>query len=227
MGKYECAVCGYIYDEAQGIPEAGIAPGTQWEDLPKDWVCPLCGAAKSEFVKHGEAAVSIQRMPPTVAGAHTDMEEMSSAQIGALCTNLARGCEKQYKPEEAALFTELAGYFKTVSTPASAGADSPGFDKLLGLIEKDLAEGWPSANAAAIDANDRGALRALVWSKKVTLILKSLLTRYQKEGDAILENTGVYVCTICGFIFIGDAPPALCPVCKVQDWKFEKIEGGS
>lgn len=221
MRKYVCSVCGYIYDEAQGIPEAGIAPGTAWEDLPEDWTCPLCGAAKSEFVKQGEAVASTQKMPPIVAQAHTDMEEMTPAQIGALCSNLARGCEKQYKPEEAALFTELAGYFKKVSAPA----ENPDFDKLLGLIEKDLEEGWPSANAAATDAKDRGALRALVWSKKVTLILKSLLTRYQKEGDAMLENTGVYVCTICGFIFIGDAPPLLCPVCKVQDWKFEKIEG--
>jgi rubredoxin len=49
MKKYACSVCGYIYDEADGIPEDGIAPGTQWVELPADWVCPLCGAAKSEF----------------------------------------------------------------------------------------------------------------------------------------------------------------------------------
>jgi len=49
MKKYVCSVCGYIYDEADGIPEDGIAPGTQWAELPADWVCPLCGAAKSEF----------------------------------------------------------------------------------------------------------------------------------------------------------------------------------
>ena len=39
MTKYVCSICGYIYDEATGIPEAGIAPGTKWEDLPEDWVC--------------------------------------------------------------------------------------------------------------------------------------------------------------------------------------------
>lgn len=49
MKKYECTLCGYIYDEAAGIPDAGIAPGTKWESLPEDWVCPLCGAAKSDF----------------------------------------------------------------------------------------------------------------------------------------------------------------------------------
>ena len=49
MAKYVCTVCVYVYDEAEGIPEDGIAPGTKWEDLPDDWVCPLCGVGKSEF----------------------------------------------------------------------------------------------------------------------------------------------------------------------------------
>ena len=149
------------------------------------------------------------------------MQQLSSLEISALCTNLARGCEKQYKPEEAALFNELAGYFKTASVPAK----DPDFNKLIALIEKDLEEGFPSANTVASDVKDRGALRALVWSEKVTRILKSLLTRYQKEGEAMLQNTGVYVCTICGFIYIGDTPPDICPVCKVPNWKFEKVEG--
>lgn len=49
MKKYECSVCGYIYDEANGIPDAGIKPGTKWEDLPEDWVCPICGMPKDAF----------------------------------------------------------------------------------------------------------------------------------------------------------------------------------
>ena len=49
MKQYVCSVCGYIYDEAAGIPDDGIAPGTLWADLPEDWVCPLCGAGKDEF----------------------------------------------------------------------------------------------------------------------------------------------------------------------------------
>lgn len=221
MGRYVCSVCGYIYDEAKGIPEAGILPGTRWEDLPEDWVCPLCGAAKSEFKKQGESTASVEKKPISVIEASTDMKEMSPLEISALCTNLARGCEKQYKPEEAELFTELAGYFKTVSSPAK----NPDFDKIIDLIEKDLEESFPKANSVAADVKDRGALRSLVWSEKVTRILKSLLTRYNKEGDAMLENTGVYVCTICGFVYIGDIPPQICPVCKVPNWKFEKVEG--
>ena len=56
MAKYVCTVCGFVYDEAKGIPEAGIKPGTKWEDLPEDWTCPLCGATKAEFKKQGEFA---------------------------------------------------------------------------------------------------------------------------------------------------------------------------
>lgn len=221
MAQYVCSVCGFVYDKAKGIPEAGIAPGTSWEQLPEDWVCPLCGAAKSEFAKQGEPAASPKKEATSVMESSADMKEMSPLQLSALCTNLARGCEKQYKPEEAALFRELSEYFKSASAPAK----EPGFDQQLALIEKDLGEGFPNANTAASDVQDRGALRALVWSEKVTRILKSLLSRYQKEGDAMLESTGVYVCTICGFIYIGDTLPEICPVCKVPNWKFKKIEG--
>ena len=50
MQKYVCGVCGYVYDPDQGDPDNGIAPGTSFENLPADWVCPVCGADKSEFV---------------------------------------------------------------------------------------------------------------------------------------------------------------------------------
>lgn len=49
MKRYKCEVCGYIYDEAKGIPENGIPAGTLWEDLPEDWECPDCGAEKEDF----------------------------------------------------------------------------------------------------------------------------------------------------------------------------------
>ena len=48
-GKYKCNVCGYVYDPANGDPDAGIKPGTPFEELPENWVCPVCGASKSEF----------------------------------------------------------------------------------------------------------------------------------------------------------------------------------
>lgn len=49
MEKYECFVCGYIYDPDKGDPDNDIAPGTSFEDLPDDWVCPECGVGKDQF----------------------------------------------------------------------------------------------------------------------------------------------------------------------------------
>ena len=51
MAKYQCTVCGYIYDPELGDPDGGIKPGTPFEEIPDDWVCPVCGAAKSDFEK--------------------------------------------------------------------------------------------------------------------------------------------------------------------------------
>jgi rubredoxin len=51
MAKWECLVCGYIYDPEVGDPDGDIAPGTKFEDIPADWVCPECGASKDMFEK--------------------------------------------------------------------------------------------------------------------------------------------------------------------------------
>ncbi|MBU1157746.1 MAG: rubredoxin [Candidatus Thermoplasmatota archaeon] len=51
MAKYQCSVCGYIYDPEQGDPTQSIAPGTPFEKLPEDWTCPECGVTKDEFVQ--------------------------------------------------------------------------------------------------------------------------------------------------------------------------------
>lgn len=49
MQKYICRVCGYIYDPAEGDPDSGVKPGTPFNDIPADWVCPICGVGKEDF----------------------------------------------------------------------------------------------------------------------------------------------------------------------------------
>lgn len=251
MKKYICSICGYIYDEAAGIPDGGIAPGTRWADVPADWTCPLCGAAKSEFVmeapkeqpqqagqeaggqsgeqagerSRGQAAGQSGGQSHGPADGQTggeDLKEMTPAQLSALCSNLAKGCEKQYLAREAEQFWKLAEYYqKKAGTIAGQGMDA-----LMERINEDLEKGYPEANKAAGEKPDRGALRALTWSEKATRILNSLIARYQKEGDGMLENTSIYVCEICGFIYIGDTPPVICPICKVPNKKLTKVERG-
>ncbi len=210
MKKFVCSICGYIHDEAKG---------QKWEDLDASWVCPLCKAAKTAFKEQGgteEKGVSTAKLE-----IDEEMRELSVLEMSVLCSNLARGCEKQYKTEEAELFTNLAVYFKN-SAPTVTG----NYQTIASLINEDIQKNIVLANQMANQNNDRGAQRALVWGEKVSLILQSILERYENEGEKMLENTGVYVCTICGFIYIGNELPELCPVCKVPNWKFEKIEGG-
>ncbi len=54
MKKYRCIPCGYIYDPAEGDPDSGIAPGTPFESLPDDWVCPICFVGKEDFEEADE-----------------------------------------------------------------------------------------------------------------------------------------------------------------------------
>ncbi len=49
LKRYMCLICGFIYDEAAGLPEEGIPPGTRWDDIPLSWRCPDCGAGKEDF----------------------------------------------------------------------------------------------------------------------------------------------------------------------------------
>ena len=49
MQKYICDICHWVYDPEEGHPDSGIEPGTKWEDIPDDWVCPICGVGKEKF----------------------------------------------------------------------------------------------------------------------------------------------------------------------------------
>ena len=57
-------------------------------------------------------------------------------------------------------------------------------------------------------------------------MLSSLLEMYDARGEALFEGRQLWLCTVCGFVYLGAQPPKLCPVCKVPEWKFERVEGG-
>lgn len=207
--KYVCQICGYVYDDAkEKIP---------FDQLPEDWKCPLCGATKADFKP--EASDEKKEMP-TVAPMEADLTKLSAGQLAALCSNLARGCEKQYHEEEAGLFRALADYF-TAAVPA---VNDSTVEKLAADLRADV-ENYAGVRAAADASGDRGAARVCVWGEKVTRMLSSLVGRYLTEGEKLLEGTNIWVCSVCGFVYIGNQAPELCPVCKVPAWKFEKIEG--
>lgn len=197
MKEYVCGVCGYVHKG----------------EIPNDFICPVCGAGRDAF-RFKEESVRKEQTEKM----HFE-KELSAMEMSVICSDLARGCEKQYLPEQAEAFGKLAEFFRSEAEPVEGDPKT-----VQDLIKNELSFGYPEANRQADLFADRGAKRALLWSEKVTRMAQSLLARYQAEGDKMLENTGVYVCTVCGFISVGDAPPSLCPVCKVPAWKFEKAE---
>ncbi len=79
-------------------------------------------------------------------------------------------------------------------------------------------------HAFEIVGDDRGAKRVLTWSSKVTTLTNIILDNYAKKGLDYLKNTKIWVCDICGFVFIGDVPPEVCPVCKVPSFKILEVK---
>ncbi len=215
--KYVCQICGYIYDEAvEKVP---------FNELPEDWKCPLCRAPKTDFKADGPVDDGVPDEQVEPQGTNVDVEvadlkHLSAGQLAAVCSNLARGLEKQYKAEESALFTKLAEYFTAITPEVNDGT----VEEVARLLQSDI-DDYAGVRAVADQNGDRGAARVCVWGEKVTRMLSSLVNRYINEGEAMLADTDIWVCTVCGFVYIGETPPELCPVCKVPPYKFEKIEG--
>ena len=206
--KYECPVCGYVYDED--------TEGVAWDSLPDDWECPICGASKAVFAAEQPADGDIAEQLPLPEREGGDMR-ITPAELSAICSNLARGCEKQYMDEERELFAKLAEHYASLVPPAEGD-----FKALAEAVKTGADAAFAAAKSAAAAQGDRGALRALVWGERVNFVLKSLIERYGREGEALLNDADIWVCSICGFVYIGAVPPEICPVCKVPSFRFER-----
>lgn len=209
MMRYVCSICGYIYDESK---EKEL-----FSHLPDLWQCPLCGASKAFFEPEKT------EMPVVEKTISTEMKNTSngltSGQLASLFSNLARGFEKQYKEKEAKLALEIAAYFTSIKPVHS----SVSIEELSVMLQKDIAN-YPAVRAIADDQDDRGAARVCVWGEKVTRMLSSLVDQYRQQGERMTADKNIWICSVCGFVYVGDLPPVLCPVCKVPEWKFEKID---
>ena len=212
MKKYRCTICGYIYDEA--------VEKVKFEDLPQDWKCPLCGAPKVLF----QEVVEKQEIEKDEVVAEEnqeeseDLRELTSDEISLICSNLARGCEKQYLEEEEKLFRELAQYYE------QKGQSKKGtLGDITNQVTQDLEE-LKIAMDIADKYQDRGAKRIITWATKTSTIMKAILDNYQRKGIDYLKNTKIWVCDICGFVYVADVPPEICPICKVPSLKILEVK---
>ncbi len=214
MKKYKCQICGYIYDDAK--------EEIKFADLPDDWKCPWCGAPKSMFEEiiedNGDVFQKKEDEKETMEIEESDdLRQLSNSEIAYICSNLAKSCEKQYLEEEQNLFQQLSDYYEKY-----VDAKDGTLDDLLKLVNKDIEE-FNEAMNIANKLDDRGAKRIITWANKSTNIVKVILTNYKEKGMDYIKNTKIWVCDICGFVYIGDESPQICPVCKVPSLKIMEV----
>ena len=211
MKKYRCTICGYIYDEAKNE--------VKFVDLPDDWKCPLCGAPKSLFeeVKEEKEEIKDVSKVEVIEDVDDDLRELSNYEISLICSNLARGCEKQYLEEEKDLFRELSKHYEGLEEDKAGNLDD-----VINMIDNDI-NNFSKAMEVFSKYDDRGSKRVVNWANKSTNIMKVVIDTYKEKGIDYIKNTKIWVCDICGFVYIGDNPPKVCPVCKVPSLKILEV----
>ena len=217
MSVYVCTICGYVFDESAGAVDLGIPAGTKWEALPEDWKCPICSAPKSAFEKKEKTVPA-----PAAAVSREEVKEAgySSGELSDIFSNLAKGAEKQCLLEEQKLLSKLADYYLS----KRSAEPKTGISGLKKELESDIAGGLKSSMDASKAVNDRGSMRVLTWAGKVSAMDKAILEEYEQKGDAMLKDTKLWVCSICGFVYVGDVPPEICPICKVPSFKILEVK---
>lgn len=145
------------------------------------------------------------------------MNKYEKESIPVILSNLQKAYEKQQNFEEAERIA------KTAEKYAAKESSKSDLEALKVMLDEDISRIYPDLEKKAADLGDRGAQRALLWGKKVTLIQKSLIDRYLKKGEELIESQSLFVCEACGFIFLGSSAPERCPVCKAPDSRFSKV----
>ncbi len=147
MSKWECIVCGLIYDEKEGWPDDGIAPGTKWEDVPEDWLCPDCGVGKEDFELLEEAPVddTPHHEEPVADSVH--------APVVILGTGLAGyGLAKEFRKHDD-------------STPLILITSDDGRSYSKPMLSTGFTKGHTAADLAQLDAGSMGrTLKASIWT---------------------------------------------------------------
>ena len=211
MRKYRCTICGYIYDDSK--------EKIKFEDLPDDWKCPACGAPKSLFeeIKEEKEKIKEEEKVEIIEEVDDDLRELSNYEISLICSNLAKPSEKQYLEEEKDLFKELSRHYEELES-----AKTGSLDDVINMVSCDIND-YSKAMEVFSKYDDRGAKRVVNWASKSTNIMKVVIDTYKEKGIDYIKNTKIWVCDICGFIYVGDNPPKVCPVCRVPSVKILEV----
>jgi rubredoxin-NAD+ reductase len=147
MSKWECIVCGLVYDEKEGWPDDGIAPGTKWEDVPEDWLCPDCGVGKEDFELIEEAAVDDipHHEEPVVDKVHPPVVILGTGLAGY-------GLAKEFRKHDS-------------ETPLILITSDDGRSYSKPMLSTGYTKNTSTNDLAQLDAGSMGkALKASVWT---------------------------------------------------------------
>jgi rubredoxin---NAD+ reductase len=193
MSRWECIVCGLVYDEKEGWPDDGIAPGTKWEDVPEDWLCPDCGVGKEDF--------ELLEQSPVEEYSHHQEPEVDKvhAPVVILGTGLAGyGLAKEFRKHDAdtplILITSddgrsyskpmlSTGYTKDLDTDDLAQMDAGSMGRIL------KASVWTMTRVGEIDTANQlikvGDAETAVHYSKLVIAIGADVIRPPIEGDAL------------------------------------------
>jgi rubredoxin-NAD+ reductase len=193
MSKWECIVCGLIYDEKEGWPDDGIEPGTKWEDVPEDWLCPDCGVGKEDFELLEEAPVddTPHHEEPVVDKVHPPVVILGTGLAGY---GLAKEFRKHDDETPLILITSddgrsyskpmlSTGYTKDHSANDLAQLDAGGMARML------KASVWTMTKVNEIDTGQQlikvGDSQTAIHYGKLVLAVGADVIRPPIEGDAL------------------------------------------
>ena len=193
MSKWECIVCGLVYDEKEGWPDDGIAPGTRWEDVPEDWLCPDCGVGKEDFELLEEAPVddTPHHQEPVVDKVHAPVVILGTGLAGY---GLAREFRKHDEETPLILITSDDGRSYSKPMLSTGYTKDNGADDLAqldagGMARTLKASVWTMTRVHEIDTANQlikvGDARTAIHYGKLVLALGAEVIRPPIAGDGL------------------------------------------
>ncbi len=193
MSKYECIVCGLIYDEKLGWPDDGIAPGTRWEDVPEDWLCPDCGVGKEDFELLEEALLdeTPHHQEPLADKAHAPVVILGTGLAGYGLAKEFRKCDDStplilITSDDGRSYSKpmlSTGYTKNHSANDLAQLDAGSMARLL------KASVWTMTRVNEIDTAQQlikvGDAQTAIHYSKLVLAVGAEVISPPLQGDAL------------------------------------------
>lgn len=158
-----------------------------------------------------------------------EQDERPLGVLSLVFGSLGEAAGRQQRPNMAKLLSSLSLSFqiqamKEDKQGALAADRSEWLGALQEQIKEQLADDYKAGIQTATELGERGVLRALLWGQKVSMIQNSLIGRFLRQENKLLDgDQQMYVCEACGFVILSDGAPDICPICKAPSHRFASV----